>query len=130
VTDSALAVVMTDVKNYLASGPTEDEVQFMKSAITQSDARKYETGPQKAQFIGRILEYNLPANYIEQQTKILKKITAAELKQVATKYIQPEKLNVLLVGDKEKIADGVKKLGYDIVELDTDGKPVETKKAF
>jgi zinc protease len=130
VTDSALVEVMKDVNDYLKNGPTDEEVQFMKSAITQSDARKYETGPQKAQFIGRILEYNLPANYLEQQTKILKNITAEELKQVSNKYIQPQKLNILLVGDKEKITDGVKKLGYDIVELDTDGKPVETKKAF
>jgi zinc protease len=129
-TDSALVEVMKDVKEYLASGPSADEMQFMKSAILQSDARKYETGPQKAQFIGQILEYNLPANFMEQQMKILKNITAAELKSVANKYIQPEKLNILLVGDKEKIADKVKTLGYDIVELDVDGKPVDTNKTF
>ncbi len=129
-TDSALIEVMKDVKDYLQSGPSADELQFMKSAIAQSDARKYETGPQKAQFIGRILDYNLPANFIEQQAKILKNITAAEIKAVSAKYIQPEKLNILLVGDKEKIEAGVKKLGYTIVELDSDGKPVETKKAF
>jgi zinc protease len=38
-------------------------------------------------------------------------------------------MNILLVGDKAKILEGVKKLGYQIVELDVDGKPVE-KKAF
>jgi zinc protease len=36
-------------------------------------------------------------------------------------------LNILLVGDKAKIYEGVKKLGYPIVELDVDGKPVEKK---
>jgi zinc protease len=38
-------------------------------------------------------------------------------------------MNILLVGDKVKWLDGVKKLGYDVIELDTDGKLVE-KKAF
>ncbi len=129
-TDSALAEVMSDVKTYLENGPTKEEVQFMKSAIAQSDARKYETGPQKAAFIGRILDYNLPANYIEQQSKILQSITADQLKVISNQYLQPGKLNILLVGDKEKITDGIKKLGYEIVELDVDGNPVETKKAF
>lgn len=129
-TDSALVEVMADVKDYLQNGPSAEELQFMKSAIAQSDARKYETGFQKAQFIGRILDYNLPADFIEQQNKILKNITAEEIKRVSNQYIQPQKLNILLVGDKAIIADNIKKLGYDIVELDADGKPVETKKAF
>jgi zinc protease len=41
--------------------------------------------------------------------------------------LAPEKMNILLVGDKAKIYEGVKKLGYDIIELDADGKPVEKK---
>jgi zinc protease len=129
-TDSALAEVMSDVKAYLQTGPTAEELTFAKSALGQYEALRYETPGQKALFIRRILDYKLPANYMEQQSKVLKTITASELKRVAGKYIQPDKLNILLVGDKEKIAPGVKKLGYDIVELDTDGKPVETKKAF
>ncbi len=129
-TDSALVEVMKDIKNYLQQGPTAEEVAFMKSAIAQSDARKYETGFQKAAFIGRILDYNLPADYIEQQSKILKSMTQEQIKATAGKYIQPDKLNILLVGDKEKILDNVKKLGYEVVELDTDGQPVATQKAF
>ena len=121
---------MKDVNEYLENGPTKGDLDFMKSAIAQADARQYETGFQKAAFIGRILDYNLPANYVEQQQKILKNMTEAELKAVANHYIEPEKLNILLVGDKARVLDNVKKLGYEVVELDTDGKPVETKKAF
>jgi len=129
-TDSALIEVMKDVKNYLQNGPTDEELQFMKSAIAQSDARQYETGFQKAAFIGRILDYNLPANYIDQQNKILKSMTKEQLKETSNRFIQPEKMNILLVGDKAKILDGVKKLGYEVVELDADGKKVGAKKEF
>ena len=47
----------------------------MKSPLGQRDALRYETGPQKAGFIRRILDYNLPANYVDQQNKILQHIT-------------------------------------------------------
>ena len=126
-TDSALVEVMKEVRTYLQNGPTDEDVQFMKSSLAQSEARRYETGPQKAQFIGRILDYNLPANYTEQQNKILQKITKEELKKVGNQYIKPEKLNILLVGDKQSIIDKVKKLGYEVVELDADGKKVDKK---
>ena len=129
-TDSALYEVMKDMKTYVANGVTKEELAFMKSAIGQSDALKYETGGQKAAFIRRILDYNLPANYVEQQAKILQGMTKEELQRIAQKYVQPEKMNVLLVGDKAKIIDGVKKLGYEVVELDADGKPVGEKKVM
>ncbi|RYY96694.1 MAG: insulinase family protein [Chitinophagaceae bacterium] len=129
-TDSALVEVMKDINDYVANGPTDEELSFMKSAIGQFDALRYETPAQKAQFISRVLEYNLPANYTEQQNKILKAITKGEIKSITNKYIQPKKLNILLVGDKANMMDKVKKLGYEVVELDADGKKVGEKKEF
>jgi zinc protease len=128
-TDSALVEVMKELKNYRENGITEAELKFMKNSLGQRDALSYETGFQKAGFIGRILNYNLPANYVDQQNKILAKLTKAEVDAVAKKMLSPEKMNILLVGDKAKILEGVKKLGYEIIELDADGKKVE-KKAF
>jgi zinc protease len=128
-TDSALVEVMKEMKNYAASGPTDEEVDFMKNAVGQRDALAYETGVQKAAFIGRILDYNLPANFVEQQNKILKSMTKEQMKAMAQKQLHPEKMNILLVGDKKKILDGVKNLGYDIVELDVDGN-LAGKQAF
>ena len=128
-TDSALVEVMKEIKNYRENGITEAELKFMKNSLGQRDALQYETGLQKAGFIGRILNYNLPANYVDQQNKILAKLTKQEVDAVAKKMLAPEKMNILLVGDKAKIMEGVKKLGYEIIELDADGKKIE-KKAF
>ena len=128
-TDSALYEVVKELKNYSANGITDDELAFMKSAIGQRDALRYETGIQKAGFIRTILDYNLPANYAQIQQKILKGMTKKEIDALAKKYVDANKLNMLLVGDKAKILPGLKRLGYPIVELDVEGKPVD-KKAF
>lgn len=129
-TDSALAETMSILKNYVQNGPTQEEVAFMKNAVGQSDALRYETGPQKAAFIRRILDYNLPANYTQKQAEILKSMTPEQLHALAAKYLNPDKINILLVGDKAKILPGVQKLGYEVVELDTEGNKVDSKKAF
>jgi zinc protease len=80
-----------------------------------------------------MLQYNLPANYVDQQNTILKNITKPEIDALAKKYINANKMNIVLVGDKARILPGIQKTGYEIVELDTDGKPLEggeMKKGF
>ena len=121
-TDSAVVEVMTELKNYAEKGITDEEVAFMKSALGQRDALSYETGFQKAGFIGRILEYDLPPNFADEQNKILADMTAAEIDKTAKKWITPQSFNMLLVGDKAAILPGLEKLGYEIIELDVDGK--------
>jgi zinc protease len=120
-TDSALAEVINLFKNYNTTGPDKNEVAFMKSSIGQSDARNYETGYQKANFVSRILRYDLPANFVEQQTKILNNIPASEVQELAKKYFDLSKMNILLVGDADSFLPGLKDFGYEIVELDADG---------
>jgi zinc protease len=123
-TDSALATLLDDIKSYHLTGPDTDEVAFMKNSIGQSDARNYETGGQKAAFISRILMYNLPSNFVEQQTKILNTIPVSEIKDLSKKYYDLNKMNILLVGDKDQFMPALKNFGYEIVELDANGNPV------
>jgi zinc protease len=128
-TDSALVEIVNELKNYAEKGITDEELSFMKSAIGQRDALRYETGFQKAGFIGNILDHNLPADYVDQQNNIIKNITKEEIDALAKKWINADKMNILVVGDKAKILPTLQKLGYEIIELDADGKPAE-KKAF
>jgi zinc protease len=120
-TDSALTEVIKDLTDYSKKGITPDEIGFMKSAIGQRDALRYETGFQKAGFIGRILTYKLQADFADEEIKILHDISQAEINQLAAKWINPDRANILLVGDKAKILPGLQKLGYEIVELDVNG---------
>ncbi len=126
-TDSALVEVMKELKNYRENGITEAELKFMKNSLGQRDALSYETGFQKAGFIRRILDFGLPVNYTEQQNTILAKLTKKQIDETARKMLNPDKMNILLVGDKAKIMEGIKKLGYEVVELDADGKTIEKK---
>jgi zinc protease len=128
-TDSALYEVMKEIKNYAADGPTAAELAFMKKSIGQSDARNYETGIQKAAFIGRLQQYNLSPDYVNQQSKIQESITAKDISGIAKKYLDVNKMNIVLVGDKDLILPGLKRLGYEIVEVDADGNPT-TKRGF
>lgn len=120
-TDSALVEVLKEISHYQKDGVKPDELDFMKNSIGQRDARLYETPGQKAGFINRMLEYNLPADFVTRQNSILKNLTKAKVDALAKKWLDVSKMNILLVGDKEKILPGLKKFGYEIIELDADG---------
>lgn len=120
-TDSALSEIMRDIERYSMGGATKEEISFMKSSLGQSEARKYETGFQKAGFIGNILRYRLKPGFVQEQNKILASSKPEDLNQLSKKWLNPEIMHILLVGDKARISPGIEKLGYKIVELTPDG---------
>jgi zinc protease len=127
-TDSAMQDILQILSDYRTKGATEEELAFTRNSIGQSDARKYETGGQKAGFLSRIQDYALPSDFPKKQNEMLAKMKLSEVNVLASKYIPDvNKMNVLLVGDKAKVWDGLQKLGYEMVELDKDGNLVDKK---
>jgi zinc protease len=124
-TDSALTDVLRIIDEYKTKGVSAEELAFTQNSMTQSEARKYETGFQKAGFLNNILTYNLPADYTMKQNEILKGLTVADVSNLAKNHLPSnDKLVVLLVGDKATLADKIKAKGFEIVELDKEGKVV------
>ncbi|MEO5960267.1 MAG: pitrilysin family protein, partial [Opitutaceae bacterium] len=123
-TDAALAEVIKDLKTYAQTGVTESELTFTKSALGQRDALRYETPIQKTGFIRQILDYDLSADFVDTQNKILASIGKPEVDRLAAKWIKTDAVNILLVGDKAKILPGLQKTGYEIIELDVNGDRV------
>lgn len=122
-TDSSVYEFIKEIRDYQKTGIAADELKFTQTSIGQSDARKYETNGQKAAFLSRIQEYNLKPTYVDEQNKILSTITPAELNALSAKYLNTDNMVILVVGDKARILPGLQKLGYPIIELDSDGKP-------
>lgn len=121
VSDSSVVEMMKEIKRFREEGITDAELAFVKAAMGQSDARKYETSFQKAAFLNNILRYNLEPDYVKKQNELLQAITREEIHALAKKYLPYEKMNIIVVGDKASIKPGLEKLGYEVVEMDAEG---------
>lgn len=121
--DSVVEFIL-EIEKYRESGISEEELDFVRSAIGQRDALRYETPGQKAGFLARIIEYGLPKNYVEQQAEIINNISQNEINDLAKKHLPLDRMMILVVGDKSVSFEGIQALGYDIVELDTEGNPL------
>ena len=130
-TDSSVVEFMKEIKLFADKGVSAEELSFTKNSMGQNEALKYETAMQKAGFVKRILDYNLEKTYTDKQNEILKAITKEEINSLAKKQLQYDKMAILVVGDKSKVFLPLTKLGYEVIELDTDGnviKGVDVKK--
>lgn len=124
-TADSIRQFVNEMNAYFESGITAEELAFTKSAIGQRDARAYETPFQKLGFISNILTYDLPDGFVDEQKQILADMTVEEVNALAKAYLDTSEMVIVVVGDKDVILPSVTELGYEIVELDADGNPVE-----
>jgi zinc protease len=67
----------------------------------------------------------LPEDYFQQFARAVNAVTKDDVVRVAQKYIDPDHLAVLIVGDRSKIESGLQALHVaPVVVLDINGDPV------
>ena len=115
-----------EIRGYAEGGITEPELSFTRKAIGQRDARSYETPSQKLGFLAQILIYDLDESFVDEQNAILASIGKDELNELARKHLNMDDMIIVVVGDKATILPELEGLGYEIVELDINGMPIES----
>jgi zinc protease len=90
---------------------TQDELQRAKDNILNSFLFRYDTRDKILAERERLEFYGYPPDYLETYRAALEKVTLADLAAVAKKYIHPEKLAVLVVGNGPEIKPPVSELG-------------------
>jgi zinc protease len=99
-TDSALVEIFREFNSYTTTGITEKELRFTKDAFLGGEALKYETSGQKLGFLNRILTYDLDKSYLDKQADILNSITKSDIDDIAKAKIHPDKMAIVIVGNK------------------------------
>jgi predicted Zn-dependent peptidase len=87
-----------------------DELEKAKTYVALALPRSFETTASLAASLAQMFVYNLPADYFSTFTERVRAVTAADVQRVAERYIQPDKLAVVVVGDRTVIEPGVKAL--------------------
>jgi zinc protease len=95
----------------LGSKPfTEDELARAKDTILNSFLFRYDSREKMLAARVRLEFYGYPSDYLETYKAALEKVTVADLNAAAKKYIHPEKMAVLVVGNGPEIKPGLEEL--------------------
>jgi len=86
------------------------ELDQARNSILNSFLFQYDTKRKVLNEQARFAYYGYPADYLETYEAGIKKVTLADLDRVARKYIHPDKLAVLVVGNGAEIKPGLEEL--------------------
>jgi zinc protease len=124
VTDNAMKEFMYELKRLRDEKVPADELDNAKRAIVGSFALSLEQPQGLLQNIITQKLYNLPADYWDTYPQRVSAVTAESIQQVAQKYIDLDRLQIVAVGDASKAREALAKYGK-VEVYDADGKPIQ-----
>ncbi|MFD2273514.1 M16 family metallopeptidase [Undibacterium arcticum] len=123
VTGPALGEIFKEVRGMIARPMSVKELANARNSQILSLPGKFDTNHSIGASLANIFVYDLGQDYYSRLPKRFASVTGAQAQAVAKKYLQPEQLIVIGVGDKSKIAPQLEPLKLSPVEYrDADGK--------
>lgn len=95
---ASLAAAQEVIRQFIAEGPTEEEMAQAKANITGSFPLRFDSNAKLLGYLNLIGVYNLPDDYLEAYPKAVAKLTSADVKAAWQKRVRPEDLNIVVVG--------------------------------
>jgi len=109
--------IFRDEMTKYREGISQEDLDFTKDALLKSNARKFETLQALQGMLETISRYDLPFDYITRQQEVTRSMTLNSHKDLAKKYILPEHMYYVVVGDAASQLKPLNSLGMGVPEL-------------
>ena len=125
-TKESMEELVKEYRNIVGAKPiTVEELKDEQSNSTLQLAGNFETVEDLSDAYGTILEYGLPEDYFNTFTEKAMSLTPEGANEIAKKYILPDHLVWVVVGDMSKVEFGIRELNLGPVhKIDADGNPI------
>jgi zinc protease len=125
VTAPAVTEILKELRGMADKPMSADELRLSKDALARSLPGAFETSSNAAGNFSNVYIYDLGLDYFTRYPARVESVTTEQAQAAAKKYLAPEKLIVVAVGDRAKIEPELKKLNLGTTEVRTpDGKKV------
>ena len=110
------ATLVKDILNNYGKNYNENDLEVTKGFMIKSNARAFETLRSKLNMLNNISNYGFDDDYAKQREAIVKAMTVDDIKELANKYLDTNKMIWFVAGDAETQLDKLEGLGF--------GKPI------
>ena len=111
------ASLVKDIVEEYGKNYNQNDLDITKGFMIKSNARAFETMRSKLGMLTNISNYNLPDDYAKQREVIVKSMTIDDIKKLAEKYLNVNKMNYLVIGDAATQLEKLEALGFGKPEL-------------
>jgi zinc protease len=132
-TTQAIEGLRKELADVTADPPKPEELKRAKDSILNSFVFNFDTKQEVLAEKMRYEFYGYPADFLERYRAAVEKVTIEDVARVAKKYIHPEQLATLIVGNPNELGDQIKRWGnvtnIDITIPPPPGAPAAAKPA-
>ena len=121
VTGDSLKEFFYEFNRIRESKVSEQELEDAKNFLTGVFPIRAETQEGLTSLIVQQKIYNLPDDYLQTYRDNINTVTIEDVEMAAQKYVQPETMAIVIVGDAEDILPQVKEYASSVEIFDTDG---------
>ena len=128
----AIRLMLKEIKLFMEKGVTKAELEQAKSRYLNSFVFRFRD---KSSILRRMMTYayyGYPLDFSQRIKEKLEKVTCKDVLYVARKYLKPDKVQILVVGNKKYFDEPLKNLGkVNVIDIrisqPKSKKPVATK---
>jgi zinc protease len=126
-TAESVAEILKEMRGMRDVAVSDKELQETKDEIIKAFPARFSTVNQIAGQMAALAVYDLPDNELDTFTKKIAAVTSADVKKMAEKYLLPEKLVIVVVGDQKSNETALRKIA-EVEPCDLDGRPLTATK--
>jgi zinc protease len=119
----SVAEILKELNGMRDADVADAELTRAKDQIVKSYPARFATRANIAAQLAELAIFNLPDSYISDYTKRIAAVTKEDVRRVARKYLDPQRLTVVVVGDRKTLQDPLAKLA-PVEVRDLDGDPI------
>jgi zinc protease len=118
----AINIMLQELKKITEQEVTDEELAKAKDGYLNSYVFNFESKPQIVNRLMMLAYYGYPLDFTEKQKAGVEKVTKADVLRVAKKYLQPGKVQILVVGKKEDFDKPLSTLGpVNVIDITIPG---------
>lgn len=122
-TSQAIEIIMEEINRVRTAKVSAEELETAKNSMIETFPRIFSTAAQVAGTFAQDEYTKRPADYWATYRDRIRAVTADDVLRVAQKYLQPDKLVVLVVGNIDEITKGnPDKPQYSLLKIAKDGQ--------
>jgi zinc protease len=116
VTDKALAEFMNELKAIITP-VSDEELMRAKNYVAYGYPQNFQTVSDIAGELEELVQYKLPETYFNTFISRILSVTKEDVLRVAKKYLDPENILIVVVGDRKVVEEGIRNLKLGEVKI-------------
>jgi len=101
----AIRIANAEIRRIREELVAEQELEDAKDYLTGSFPLRFDTNRKVANFLAQVEYFELGLDYPERYPDLIREVQREDVLRVAQKYLKPEQLITVLVGNQKKIGE-------------------------